>query len=130
MQPSGNVYFLINPAFDENEHLKELVGELGAAKAQWIGDWSHFGIKSPTGEIATIIFDAIKESPKMAMTAAKLGDTLDVSAYNNAAVTKYEFLVAESETLETQKGLQLPPSLMLVGQVCPPPPLFVRLLRS
>ena len=52
----------------------------------------------------------------MAMTAAKLGDTLDVSAYNNAAVTKYELvLLTDADHLlhdakrDLESALQLDP---------------------
>ena len=51
----------------------------------------------------------------MPKTAEALGDTLDVSAYDNPAVKKFKFTLVQSETFETINGI-LPESIMIIGE--------------
>ena len=115
MQYSGRAFGTINPVFSENDALKALVANDFHSKAQFIPDWSKFAVRCPTAPLALMLFKMIKESPKMPKTAEALGDTLDVSAYDNPAVKKFKFTLVKSETFETINGI-LPESIMMVGE--------------
>ena len=76
-----------------------------------------FGVRCPTAPLATKLFDAIKQSEKLKVTARRMNMDLDTTPYEHKAVTRYEFVLATSETqFETRADGVLPRSVMIIGK--------------
>ena len=117
-QYTGRVFFAMNCDFEENSAYAELVHDtLKQGKPMWFKDWNEWGVRCPTAALALLLFNKIKASEKLKVTARRMNKDLDLTPYDNPAVTKYEFTLASSECqFETRVDGILPRSIMLVGK--------------
>lgn len=115
-QLSGRAFYAISSLFEDNKELQAIVLRIMKQKPKWFSDWSKWAVRCPTAELALKLHASILAEPKLRATAAKLKSSLDVSAYSNPAVTKYNYTLVESETqFETRADGLLPRSIMVVG---------------
>ena len=117
------MFYTILCAFEENEALYKVVERAFHRQPRWFKDWGAHTIECPSDKLATMLHTAIlKAKRELPTTLASLNKELDVSAYDNAAVLKHKFTLAESELqFETRAGM-LPRSILItptVGSVYP-----------
>jgi len=116
-QYTGRAFFAMNCDFGENKAFAVIVEEVLKCKPQWFKDWSMWGVRCTTAAFALKLFNAIKASDQMKVTARRMNKELDLSPFEDPAVNKYEFTLAYSETqFETRADGVLPRSIMLIGK--------------
>ena len=116
-QYTGRAFFAMNCDYGENTAYAEVVQSVLTVRPQWFKDWGMFGVRCPTAPLATKLFDAIKQSEKLKVTARRMNTDLDTTPYEHKAVTRYEFVLATSETqFETRADGVLPRSVMIIGK--------------
>jgi len=112
---SGRVYYAINPDFDENKKLQEVVEQHVHAKPRFFEDWGKWAVRVPTREIATSLHAAVRT--KLKATAKRVNTALDVTPFDNPAVVTPSFVLATSEAeFETRADGVLPRSILIIGK--------------
>ena len=115
-QLSGNVFYTILNAFAENNALYAVVREFMGSQPRWVSDWGSHAINCPTPELALLLHDKILNAPTLKVTRQTLNTSLDVSPYENPVVKKPEVALVTCSSLQTHKGDDLKPSIMIVGK--------------
>lgn len=114
-QYSGKAFFCINCAFEDNKSYQALTKRVAYKEARWFPDWGKWAVHAPTPEIALKLFEAIKVDREMATTARLMNQVLDITPFDEPAITKPHMTLATSEIqFETRDGL-LPRSIMIAG---------------
>jgi len=113
-QLSGKAFYTIVPAFSDNSALYEVVERVFKKKPRWFADWGAHAVECPTKKLALKIHEAILRAPTLKATQKTLDKTLDVTPYDNPAVTKFKVTLGTSSELETEAG-ELPPSIVVFG---------------
>ena len=66
-------------------------------------DWGAHAVECPTKKLALKIHEAILRAPTLKATQKTLDNTLDVTPYDNPAITKFKVTLGTSSELETER---------------------------
>ena len=111
---TGRVYYAVTCVFDDNSALQKLIEEKLHKKPRWFADWGAWAVPCPTRELALMMHKHVCESPALKSTQATLDSTLDVTPYDDPAVSVVKFTLASGGHFETERGV-LPPSILIAG---------------
>lgn len=121
---SGRVFYGVSCVYEENEKLGQVVEKVMHQKPRWFKDWGVWAVPCQLKPKALMHHEAIKK--ELPLTGRRVNGVLNVTLYDNPAVKKFEFTLAESELqFETRAEGILPRSIMVCATR--PPSIYARL---